>query len=247
MRDRGPTPPGGRAASRRRKLYRRRSTQASRRPRPAPARQRQHHRQWPAAGSALSTCQPPGGHHPATAAHQSTRHAERAGQGHRRRHQRPGRRDRPRHRARAAQGGREHQTNTARSRLPDPRCSRKGTQKVRTQGRPQGSSVHQEIRRVPMLKIRLRRTGAKKQPSYRLVVAEATSPRDGTFIENPRPLQPADRADHVRHQRGPGARMAAAWRTADRPRPAPAARAGRSARGAGAVTRPPQRPPATAD
>jgi small subunit ribosomal protein S16 len=35
-----------------------------------------------------------------------------------------------------------------------------------------------------MLKIRLRRTGAKKQPSYRLVVAEATAPRDGTFLEN---------------------------------------------------------------
>jgi small subunit ribosomal protein S16 len=35
-----------------------------------------------------------------------------------------------------------------------------------------------------LLKIRLRRTGAKKQPSYRLVVAEATAPRDGTFIEN---------------------------------------------------------------
>jgi small subunit ribosomal protein S16 len=34
-----------------------------------------------------------------------------------------------------------------------------------------------------MLKIRLRRTGAKKQPAYRLVVAEATSPRDGTFLE----------------------------------------------------------------
>jgi small subunit ribosomal protein S16 len=35
-----------------------------------------------------------------------------------------------------------------------------------------------------LLKIRLRRTGAKKQPSYRLVVAESTSPRDGTFLEN---------------------------------------------------------------
>ncbi len=34
-----------------------------------------------------------------------------------------------------------------------------------------------------MLKIRLRRTGAKKQPSYRLVVAESASPRDGTFLE----------------------------------------------------------------
>jgi len=35
----------------------------------------------------------------------------------------------------------------------------------------------------PLLKIRLRRTGAKKQPAYRLVVAEVTSPRDGTFLE----------------------------------------------------------------
>jgi small subunit ribosomal protein S16 len=36
---------------------------------------------------------------------------------------------------------------------------------------------------TPLLKIRLRRTGAKKQPAYRLVVAESTSPRDGTFLE----------------------------------------------------------------
>lgn len=35
-----------------------------------------------------------------------------------------------------------------------------------------------------MLKIRLRRTGAKKQPSYRLIVAESAAPRDGTFLEN---------------------------------------------------------------
>lgn len=34
-----------------------------------------------------------------------------------------------------------------------------------------------------MLKIRLRRMGAKKQPSYRVVVAEATAPRDGAFVE----------------------------------------------------------------
>jgi small subunit ribosomal protein S16 len=31
--------------------------------------------------------------------------------------------------------------------------------------------------------MRLRRTGAKKQPSYRLVIAESTAPRDGTFLE----------------------------------------------------------------
>ncbi len=35
-----------------------------------------------------------------------------------------------------------------------------------------------------MIKIRLRRTGAKKQPYYRVVVADARSPRDGRFIEN---------------------------------------------------------------
>jgi small subunit ribosomal protein S16 len=34
-----------------------------------------------------------------------------------------------------------------------------------------------------VLKIRLRRTGAKKQPAYRVVVAESTAPRDGTFLE----------------------------------------------------------------
>jgi small subunit ribosomal protein S16 len=34
-----------------------------------------------------------------------------------------------------------------------------------------------------MVKIRLRRTGKTKQPSYRLVVADSRSPRDGKFIE----------------------------------------------------------------
>jgi small subunit ribosomal protein S16 len=34
-----------------------------------------------------------------------------------------------------------------------------------------------------MVKIRLRRTGAKKQPTYRFVVADVRSPRDGRFIE----------------------------------------------------------------
>ncbi|HZU06228.1 MAG TPA: 30S ribosomal protein S16 [Chloroflexota bacterium] len=34
-----------------------------------------------------------------------------------------------------------------------------------------------------MLRIRLRRVGAKKRPSYRVVVAEARTPRDGRFID----------------------------------------------------------------
>jgi len=33
------------------------------------------------------------------------------------------------------------------------------------------------------VKIRLRRIGAKKSPSYRVVVADSRSPRDGRFIE----------------------------------------------------------------
>jgi small subunit ribosomal protein S16 len=33
-----------------------------------------------------------------------------------------------------------------------------------------------------MVKIRLRRIGANKQPSYRIVVADSRAPRDGAFI-----------------------------------------------------------------
>jgi small subunit ribosomal protein S16 len=77
-----------------------------------------------------------------------------------------------------------------------------------------------------LLKIRLRRTGAKKQPSYRVVVAESAAPRDGTFLEilghynpitNPttfvikeervrvwleRGAQPTDRVAYLLSQRG---------------------------------------------
>lgn len=34
-----------------------------------------------------------------------------------------------------------------------------------------------------MVKIRLRRTGAKKKPNYRVVVVDSRAPRDGRFIE----------------------------------------------------------------
>ncbi len=34
------------------------------------------------------------------------------------------------------------------------------------------------------VRIRLRRTGRKNAPSFRIVVADSTSPRDGRFIEN---------------------------------------------------------------
>ncbi|HWQ57700.1 MAG TPA: 30S ribosomal protein S16 [Clostridia bacterium] len=34
-----------------------------------------------------------------------------------------------------------------------------------------------------MVKIRLRRMGAKKAPFYRIIVADSRAPRDGAFIE----------------------------------------------------------------
>lgn len=50
------------------------------------------------------------------------------------------------------------------------------------------------------LKIRLARGGAKKRPFYRIVVAEAASPRDGRFVEKVgsyNPLLPSDHAERV--------------------------------------------------
>jgi len=54
-----------------------------------------------------------------------------------------------------------------------------------------------------MVKIRLRRTGAKKQPHYRVVVTDSRSPRDGKFIEiighyNPRTEPPEVEIDAER-------------------------------------------------
>lgn len=51
------------------------------------------------------------------------------------------------------------------------------------------------------LKIRLSRGGTKKRPYYRIVVAEATAPRDGRFIEKIgtfNPLLPKDRPERLR-------------------------------------------------
>src|SRR5690242_1341728 len=47
--------------------------------------------------------------------------------------------------------------------------------------RPDSRSQCKET--TTMLRIRLRRTGAKKKPTYRLVVADARSPRDGAFLD----------------------------------------------------------------
>jgi small subunit ribosomal protein S16 len=63
------------------------------------------------------------------------------------------------------------------------------------------------------VKIRLRRVGAKKRPRYRVVIAEARTPRDGKFIEtighyNPQ-AEPAEfvvKADRVQHWMQNGAK-----------------------------------------
>ncbi len=50
------------------------------------------------------------------------------------------------------------------------------------------------------LKIRLARGGAKKRPYYRIVLAEATAPRDGRFIERLgswNPMLPKDNTDRI--------------------------------------------------
>ena len=50
------------------------------------------------------------------------------------------------------------------------------------------------------IKIRLARAGAKKRPFYKIVIAEATAPRDGRFIDKIGtfdPMKPKDAADRV--------------------------------------------------
>ena len=47
------------------------------------------------------------------------------------------------------------------------------------------------------LKIRLSRGGAKKRPFYKIVVAEALSPRDGKFIERLGSYNPMVSKDHA--------------------------------------------------
>ncbi len=64
------------------------------------------------------------------------------------------------------------------------------------------------------VKIRLRRMGKKKQPHYRIVVADSRSPRDGRFVENlgyynpiPDPARVVVDLDRVDYWLGEGAIM----------------------------------------
>ena len=49
-----------------------------------------------------------------------------------------------------------------------------------------------------MVKIRLRRMGAKKAPYYRIVVADSRSPRDGRFIEEIGTYDPMAESDKIK-------------------------------------------------
>jgi len=57
-----------------------------------------------------------------------------------------------------------------------------------------------------MLRIRLRRVGAKKQPSFRIVVADSRAARDGAFVDhlghyNPRTDPPTIVLDREKAQK----------------------------------------------
>ena len=52
-----------------------------------------------------------------------------------------------------------------------------------------------------MVKIRLRRVGAKKAPFYRIVVADSRSPRDGRFIEELGTYNPAADSEKLKVDR----------------------------------------------
>ncbi|MCR5136858.1 MAG: 30S ribosomal protein S16 [Oscillospiraceae bacterium] len=49
-----------------------------------------------------------------------------------------------------------------------------------------------------MVKIRLRRMGAKKAPFYRIVVADSRAPRDGRFIEEVGMYNPSADGDKLK-------------------------------------------------
>lgn len=72
--------------------------------------------------------------------------------------------------------------------------------------------MRQGRRENRLLRIRLRRTGKKKQASYRVVVADQRDPRDGDFVEivghyNPRtdPSTIVLKEDRIRHWLSKGA------------------------------------------
>ncbi len=108
---------------------------------------------------------------------QSGSRVRRAGQGRRRRRDRPSRRGSPRHRARAAGDRRIAQGDAAQERLPHARPARKRIEEVRSQARPQALPVQQTLR--TSLKIRRDRAGRDR------VCSRAAARRRGSSARTP--------------------------------------------------------------
>jgi small subunit ribosomal protein S16 len=51
-----------------------------------------------------------------------------------------------------------------------------------------------------MVKIRLQRFGKNKSPFYRIVVTDATAPRDGRFLERLGEYDPIKQAQHINNE-----------------------------------------------
>src|SRR3989442_9614045 len=84
---------------------------------------------------------------------------------------------------------------------------------------PRGHTVARRIPTDLAVHIRLRRTGKTKAPTYRVVIADSRSPRNGRFIEtighyNPRsePVELVVHAERARHWIKNGARPTATAR-----------------------------------
>jgi len=77
---------------------------------------------------------------------------------------------------------------------------------------PGGVRTKQSTKERHLLAIRLMRTGAKKRPSYRIIVKEKQSKRDGAYLENLGTYNPTRepaeinlKADRVQYWIGKGA------------------------------------------
>ena len=77
---------------------------------------------------------------------------------------------------------------------------------------PGGVPTKQSTKESHLLAIRLMRTGAKKRPSYRIIVKEKQSKRDGAYLENLGTYNPTRepaeinlKADRVQYWIGKGA------------------------------------------
>ena len=79
------------------------------------------------------------------------------------------------------------------------------------------------------VKLRLTRVGSKKNPIYRVVAADARSPRDGRFLEIVGRYNPQTDPSTIELDEDEGARLARA-RAPSRPRPSPVCSRSRASR-----------------